>query len=65
VVAPSAPVLDDASALATTFAVMLADAPASAPPTAAAWHGHRAPPEGRSPTRLLCAPLPARAPPLA
>lgn len=64
VVSPAVPVLVDDSSVAT-HEIVPADALALAPPTAAAWHGHRAPPEGRSPTRLLCAPLPARAPPLA
>ena len=64
VVAPATPAPDDARALIAAVDIVLADALASAPPTAAAWHGHRALPEGRLPTRLLCAPLPARAPPL-
>jgi hypothetical protein len=64
VVSPAVPVLQDDSGV-PTHEIVFAEALALAPPTATAWHGHRAPPEGRSPTRILGAPLPARAPPLA
>jgi hypothetical protein len=63
VVTPSGPTLDRDQAVASVlFNAVLAE-PALHP--ASAWHGHRALPDGRPPTRLARAPLPARAPPLA
>lgn len=62
VVAPSAPALDrDDAVAASPLVLVVVD---SSPQLMSAWHGHRALPDGRPPTRLARAPLPPRAPPL-
>jgi hypothetical protein len=65
VVTPQALAIDrDDAATPTPSDLFAAVVPASLP-IASAWHGHRVLPDGRPPTRLARAPLPARAPPLA
>jgi hypothetical protein len=65
VVTPQAPSIDRADvAMPTSSDLFAAVVPASLP-IASAWHGPRVLPDGRPPTRLARAPLPARAPPLA
>ena len=62
VVAPSAPALDRDDAVAASPLLDVVVEPTTQ--LASVWHGHRALPDGRPPTRLARAPLPARAPPL-
>ena len=62
VVTPASIALDRGDTPATPVAEM--DLAAVAPQPASVWHGHRASSDGRPPTRLAGAPLPARAPPL-
>jgi hypothetical protein len=64
VVTTPAPTLDRDTG-ATQALAMVVDLSSQSLPIASAWHGHRALPDGRPPTRLARAPLPARAPPLA
>jgi hypothetical protein len=65
VVTPQALAIDrDDAAGPTSSDLFVAVVPVSLP-VASAWHGLRVLPDGRPPTRLARAPLPARAPPLA
>jgi hypothetical protein len=63
VVTPASIALDRCDTPATPVAEM--DLAAVSPQPASAWYGYRACSDGRPPTRLARAPLPARAPPLA
>lgn len=63
VVTPASIALDRGETPAAPVAEM--DLAAVSPQPASAWYGYRACSDGRPPTRLARAPLPARAPPLA
>jgi hypothetical protein len=65
VVTPQALSLDRAEVASPTASDLFAAVVPASLPIASAWHGPRVLPDGRPPTRLICAPLPARAPPLA
>ena len=65
VVAPSAPSVEKVVALSAPAAgAIFAAANVPTLPHPCAWHGRQAIPDGQPPTRLACAPLTARAPPL-
>lgn len=66
VVAPASPVVEKWNAGFTPLSdAILASVIAVASPTAIDLHGHRPAPDGQPPPRLVYAPAPARAPPLA
>jgi len=67
VVTPAAPFLEksDVALHVLPHAELAVSNVGVSPATFCIWHGHRPAPDGQPPTRLACAPLAARAPPLA
>jgi len=65
VVTPQTPSIDRSMEAAPLASDLFSAVAFISPQIASAWHGHRVLPDDRPPTRLACAPSPARAPPLA